>query len=102
VRPLAIVFRHVLPNSVTPLIVQASLDAGGVLLTAASISFLGLGAQDPSPEWGLLVSEGAQYFQTQWWLVTFPGLAIMLTAIAFNLIGDGVRELLDPRRVITR
>jgi peptide/nickel transport system permease protein len=102
VRPLAIVFKHVLPNSVTPLIVQASLDAGGVLLTAASVSFLGLGAQDPSPEWGLLVSEGAQYFQTQWWLVTFPGLAIMLTAIAFNLIGDGVRELLDPRRVITR
>jgi peptide/nickel transport system permease protein len=102
VRPLAIVFRHVLPNSVTPLIVQASLDAGGVLLTAASISFLGMGAQDPTPEWGLLVSEGAQFFQTQWWLVTFPGLAIMLTAIAFNLIGDGVRELLDPRRVITR
>jgi peptide/nickel transport system permease protein len=102
VRPVGIIFRHVLPNSVTPLIVQVSLDAGGVLLTAASISFLGLGAQDPTPEWGLLVSDGAQYFQTQWWLVTFPGIAIMLTAIAFNLIGDGLRELLDPRRVVTR
>jgi peptide/nickel transport system permease protein len=102
VRPLRIVFRHVLPNSVTPLIVQVSLDAGGVLLTAASISFLGLGAQDPTPEWGLMVSQGAQYFQTQWWFVTFPGVAIMITAIAFNLIGDGLRELLDPRRVFVR
>ena len=102
VRPLRIVFRHVLPNSVTPLIVQVSLDAGGVLLTAASISFLGLGAQDPTPEWGLIVSQGAQYFSTQWWFVTFPGAAIMITAIAFNLIGDGIREVLDPRRVFTR
>jgi peptide/nickel transport system permease protein len=102
VRPLRIVFRHVLPNSLTPLIVQVSLDAGGVLLTAASISFLGLGAQDPTPEWGLMVSQGAQYFQTQWWFVTFPGAAIMITAIAFNLIGDGIREVLDPRRVFTR
>jgi peptide/nickel transport system permease protein len=97
-----VLFRHVLPNSMTPVIVQMSLDAGGILLTAASISFLGLGAQDPTPEWGLMVSQGAQYFSTQWWFVTFAGLAILLTAIAFNLIGDGVRELLDPRRVITR
>jgi peptide/nickel transport system permease protein len=79
-----------------------SMDAGGILLTAASISFLGLGAQDPTPEWGLIVSQGAQYFSTQWWFVTFAGLAILLTAVAFNLIGDGVRELLDPKRVITR
>jgi peptide/nickel transport system permease protein len=99
---LRILYRHVLPNSLTPLIVQISLDAGGVLLTAASISFLGLGAQDPTPEWGLMVSQGAEYFSTQWWFATFPGVAILLTAIAFNLIGDGVRELLDPRRVFTR
>lgn len=95
-------FRHVLPNSATPLMVQMSLDAGGVILTAAAISFLGLGAQDPTPELGLMVSQGAAYFSTQWWFVTFPGLAIMLTAMAFNLVGDGLRELLDPRRVVSR
>jgi peptide/nickel transport system permease protein len=97
-----ILLRHVLPNSITPVLVQMSMDAGGILLTAASISFLGLGAQDPTPEWGLIVSQGAQYFSTQWWFVTFAGLAILFTAIAFNLIGDGVRELLDPKRVISR
>jgi len=97
-----ILLRHVLPNSITPVLVQMSMDAGGILLSAASISFLGLGAQDPTPEWGLIVSQGAQYFSTQWWFVTFAGLAILFTAIAFNLIGDGVRELLDPKRVISR
>jgi peptide/nickel transport system permease protein len=94
--------RHVLPNSVTPVIVQASLDVGGVILTAAALSFLGLGAQDPTPEWGLMVSEGQAYFTTQWWLVTFPGVAILLAALAFNLVGDGLRDRLDPRRVIGR
>jgi peptide/nickel transport system permease protein len=102
ISPVRVLLRHVLPNSMTPVIVQMSLDAGGILLTAASISFLGLGAKDPTPEWGLMVSQGAQYFSTQWWFVTFAGLAILLTAMAFNLIGDGVRELLDPRRVVTR
>jgi peptide/nickel transport system permease protein len=97
-----ILLRHVLPNSATPVLVQISMDAGGVLLTAAAISFLGLGAQDPTPEWGLMVSQGAQYFTTQWWLATFPGLAILITAMAFNLIGDGVRERLDPKRVLSR
>jgi peptide/nickel transport system permease protein len=102
VSPLRVLLRHVLPNSITPVLVQMSMDAGGILLTAASISFLGLGAQDPTPEWGLMVSQGAQYFSTQWWFVTFAGLAILFTAVAFNLIGDGVRELLDPRRVVSR
>jgi peptide/nickel transport system permease protein len=97
-----ILFRHVLPNSMTPVMVQMSMDAGGVILTAAAISFLGLGAQDPTPEWGLMVSQGAQYFSTQWWFATFPGLAILLTAMAFNLIGDGIREAVDPRRVLSR
>lgn len=97
-----ILFRHVLPNSVTPVIVQASLDVGGVILTASALSFLGLGAQDPTPDWGLMVSQGQLYFTTQWWLVTFPGLAILFTAAAFNLIGDGLRDVLDPRRVISR
>ena len=102
VAPWRVLLRHVLPNSMTPVLVQMSLDAGGILLTAASISFLGLGAQDPTPEWGLMVSQGAQYFSTQWWFVTFAGVSILLTAMAFNMIGDGVRELLDPKRVISR
>ncbi|MGD0244120.1 MAG: ABC transporter permease [Streptosporangiaceae bacterium] len=97
-----ILLRHVLPNAVTPLIVQVSLDFGGVILTASALSFLGLGAQDPTPDWGLMVAEGQNYFTTQWWLVTYPGLAILLTALAFNLLGDGLRDVLDPRRVIVR
>ena len=93
-----IILRHILPNSVTPLIVQMSLDVGGVILTASALSFLGLGPQDPIPDWGLMVSEGQAYFPTAWWVVTFPGIAILLTAFAFNLLGDGLRDLLDPRR----
>jgi peptide/nickel transport system permease protein len=102
ISPLRTLFRHVLPNSVTPVIVQASLDVGGVILTAAALSFLGLGAQDPTPEWGLLVSKGEAYFTTQWWLVTFPGAAILIAALAYNLVGDGLRDRLDPRRVTRR
>ena len=97
-----IIARHVLPNAITPLIVQVSLDVGGVILTASALSFLGLGAQDPTPDWGLMVAEGQNYFTTAWWAVTFPGLAILLTAFAFNLLGDGLRDLLDPKRVILR
>jgi len=97
-----IILRHILPNAITPLIVQISLDVGGVILTAAALSFLGLGAQDPTPDWGLMVSQGQSYFTTQWWLVTFPGLAILLTAVAFNLLGDGLRDVLDPKRLVTR
>ena len=93
-----IILRHILPNSVTPLIVQMSLDVGGVILTASALSFLGLGPQDPIPDWGLMVSEGQAYFPTDWWAVTFPGIAILLTAFAFNLLGDGLRDLLDPKR----
>lgn len=97
-----IILRHVLPNAATPVLVQISMDAGGVLLTAAAISYLGLGAQDPTCEWGLMVSQGATYFTTNWWYATFPGIAILVTAMAFNLIGDGVRERLDPKRVLSR
>jgi len=97
-----ILLRHVLPNSMTPLIVQVSLDAGGVILTISALSFLGLGAQDPVPEWGLMVAEGENYFTTQWWLVTYPGLAILITALAFTLLGDGLRDTLDPRRLPVR
>jgi peptide/nickel transport system permease protein len=95
-----IVLRHVLPNSVAPVTVQLSLDFGGVILTAAALSFLGLGAQDPTPEWGLMVSQGQSLFATNWWVVTFPGVAILLTALAFNLLGDGLRTVLDPRQVM--
>ncbi|HUC57349.1 MAG TPA: ABC transporter permease [Streptosporangiaceae bacterium] len=95
---LRIIWRHILPNSLTPLLVQVSLDVGGVILTASALSFLGLGAQDPTPDWGLMVADGQSYFTPDWWLVTFPGLAILVTAFAFNLLGDGLRDLLDPRR----
>jgi len=98
IRPWRIILRHVLPNSVTPLIVQVSLDVGGVILTASALSFLGLGAQDPTPDWGLMVAEGQNYFTTDWWVATFPGIAILVTAFAFNLIGDGLRDLMDPKR----
>jgi len=94
-----ILLRHVLPNSITPLIVQVSLDFGGVILTVSALSFLGLGAQDPTPDWGLMVAEGQNYFTTAWWVVTFPGLAILVTAFAFTLLGDGLRDLLDPKRI---
>ena len=97
-----ILLRHVLPNSITPLIVQVSLDVGGVILTVSALSFLGLGAQDPTPDWGLMVAEGQNYFMTAWWVVTFPGLAILVTAFAFTLLGDGLRDLLDPKRIFLR
>jgi peptide/nickel transport system permease protein len=97
-----IIFRHILPNAITPLIVQISVDVGGVILTASALSFLGLGPQDPTPDWGLMVAEGQSYFTTSWWVVTFPGLAILLTAFAFNLLGDGLRDLLDPKRRLLR
>jgi peptide/nickel transport system permease protein len=89
----------VLPNATTPVLVQMSLDVGGIILTAAALSFLGLGAQDPTPEWGLMVSQGQSYLNTDWWLPVFPGAAIVLAAVAFNLLGDGLRQALDPRRV---
>jgi len=94
---LRVVFRHVLPNSMVPVIIQASMDFGGVILTCASLSFLGLGAQPPIPEWGLMISSGRTFFLTSWWIVTFPGIAIFLAVLSFNLLGDGLRELLDPK-----
>src|SRR6056297_2212821 len=94
---MKIVFRHILPNCVAPLIVQASMDIGGVILTIASLSFLGLGAQSPTPEWGLMVSTSRNYFLNAWWYSIFPGLAIFFTVLVFNLLGDGLREILDPK-----
>jgi peptide/nickel transport system permease protein len=98
VAPVRVMLRHVLPNSLTPVLVQLSLDAGGVILTAAALSYLGLGAQEPTSEWGLMVEQGQSLFTTDWWVVTFPGLAILLTAFSFNVLGEGLRAALDPRR----
>ncbi|MGI5287675.1 ABC transporter permease [Nonomuraea polychroma] len=95
-----IILRHVVPNSLTPVLVQVSLDAGGVILTAAALSYLGLGAQEPTAEWGLMVQQGQTLFTTNWWVVTFPGLAILVTAFAFNVLGEGLRNALDPRRAV--
>jgi peptide/nickel transport system permease protein len=92
-----IIFNHILPNTFAPVIVQASMDIGGVILTIAALSFLGLGAQPPTPEWGLLISTSRTYFLHAWWYSTFPGIAIFITVLVFNLIGDGIREVLDPR-----
>ncbi|RVX43947.1 peptide/nickel transport system permease protein [Nonomuraea polychroma] len=95
-----IILRHVVPNSLTPVLVQVSLDAGGVILTSAALSYLGLGAQEPTAEWGLMVQQGQSLFTTKWWVVTFPGLAILVTAFAFNVLGEGLRNALDPRRAV--
>lgn len=92
-----IMFSHILPNCISPVIIQASMDMGSVLITAASLSFIGLGAQAPQPEWGLIVSTARRYILDSWWYSVFPGLAIFITVLSFNLIGDGLREVLDPR-----
>ena len=92
-----IIFKHIVPNCIAPVIVQASMDIGGVILTISSLSFLGLGAQAPIPEWGLMVSTSRNYFLNAWWYSIFPGLAIFFTVLIFNLLGDGLREILDPR-----
>jgi len=97
-----VALRHVLPNAAGPVIVQASLDLGGVILTLAALSFLGLGAEDPIPEWGLMVEQGRLYVATHPWLTIAPGLAIMLAALAFTLLGEGLRQRLDPRGTVRR
>lgn len=92
-----IIFKHIVPNCISPVIVQASMDIGGVIMTVASLSFLGLGAQAPMPEWGLMISTGRQFFPDKWWYCIFPGMAIFLTVLCFNLLGDAIREILDPK-----
>ncbi|MCW3991961.1 MAG: ABC transporter permease [Candidatus Bathyarchaeota archaeon] len=94
---LRIMYRHILPNCIAPLMVQVSMDVGFTILAAAGMGFLGIGAQPPSPDWGLMCATGSRYLLQQWWLSTFPGLAIFLSVISFNLLGDGLRDILDPR-----
>ena len=96
-RDLSIVARYILPNVVAPLIVTATLGLGTAILSAAALSFLGLGSQPPQPEWGRMLSEGRDYLREAWWISTVPGLGIMLTVLAMNLLGDGLRDVLDPR-----
>ena len=93
-----VMFRHVLPNSLSPVLVMATLQSGSVVVETAGLSFLGLGAQPPSPDWGALLADGHSYFLSAWWMATFPGLAIFLVVLAFNLVGDALRDQLDPRR----
>ncbi|MHB8730364.1 MAG: ABC transporter permease [bacterium] len=92
-----ILVRHILPNVVAPVIVAGTLGMGTAILAAAALSFIGLGSQPPTPEWGRMLSEGRDYLRDAWWISTFPGLAIMLTVLGVNMLGDGLRDVLDPR-----
>lgn len=91
-----IIWKHILPNALTPIIVRASMDMGNVLLAAAILGFIGLGVRPPEPEWGALVSEGRRVFPMFWWVATFPGFAIFIAVLGFNLLGDGIRDVLEP------
>ncbi len=93
----AIMFRHILPNVLAPVIVLATLGIGGAILVGAALSFLGLGAKPPTPEWGAMLSQGRNYLSIAWWITLFPGLAIMVTVLSINMLGDGLRDALDPR-----
>ena len=92
-----IIFRHMLPNSMAPIIVMATLGMAGAIITESSLSFLGLGVQPPTPSWGQMLSDGRTIMRQAWWVSTFPGLAIMITVLAFNLLGDGLRDAMDPK-----
>ena len=92
-----IIWKYVLPNCLAPIIVQATMSIATAIMTATGLSFLGLGVPAPTPEWGSMASSARSFFRDYWWLVTFPGLAIMASAFAFNLAGDGLRDALDPK-----
>jgi peptide/nickel transport system permease protein len=92
-----VMLRHILPNCVAPVVVLATLGVAGAIISAAALSYLGLGARPPQPEWGALLSEGRSYLRVAWWLTAFPGLAIMAAVLSINLLGDGLRDALDPR-----
>lgn len=92
-----LLFRHILPNAISVVIIQLTLDVGYAILATSSLSFIGLGAQPPSPEWGTMMSTARNYFREAWWYISFPGLALTLTVFAFNVLGDGLQDALDPR-----
>ena len=95
---MRILTRHILPNVIQPVIIIASLRVASAILAAAGLSFLGLGVRPPTPEWGAMLSEGRAYLTIAWWVTFFPGLAIMITVLATNMVGDGLRDALDPRQ----
>ncbi|WP_428929185.1 ABC transporter permease [Marinibacterium sp. SX1] len=95
--PIRIITRHIWPLCISSLMIRVTLDMAGIILTAAGLGFLGLGAQPPSPEWGAMISEGRKYILDYWWVATMPGLAIFAISLAFNLLGDGLRDVLDPK-----
>ena len=92
-----VIFRHILPNAVSPALVAATLGIAGAILTESALSFLGIGVQPPTPSWGNILTSGKDYIEFAWWLSLFPGLAILVTVLAYNLLGEGVRDALDPR-----
>ncbi|HVZ81306.1 MAG TPA: nickel transporter permease [bacterium] len=92
-----IIFRHLLPNALGPILVVATLGIGGAILTESALSYLGLGVQPPTPSWGNMLEEGKEHLTDAWWLITFPGLAIFFTVLGYNLLGEGLRDYLDPR-----
>ncbi len=96
-RDLRLIFRHLLPNSLTPIIVSAVLGVAGAVLMESGLSFLGLGVQAPQASWGNILTDGKEYIQFAWWLSLFPGLAILMTVLGYNLLGEGLRDALDPR-----
>jgi peptide/nickel transport system permease protein len=94
---IRIIMRHIIPNIMAPVLVISTLRIALAILSAAALSFLGLGAQPPTPDWGAMIANGREYLRTAWWVGTFPGIAIMLTVLGFNMMGDGLRDVLDPR-----
>jgi peptide/nickel transport system permease protein len=95
--PFRIVFRHIMPMCISSLIIRVTLDMAGIILTAAGLGFLGLGAQPPLPEWGAMIASGRRFILDQWWVATMPGVAILIVSLGFNFLGDGLRDALDPR-----
>jgi len=94
---LRIIFRHIFPNAMTPVLVSATLGVAGAILTESALSFLGIGVQPPTPSWGNILTSGKDYIEFAWWLSLFPGLAILVTVLSYNLLGEGIRDALDPR-----
>lgn len=94
---LRIIFRHILPNTLSPVLVSATLGVAGAILTESALSFLGIGVQPPTPSWGNILTSGKDYIEFAWWLSFFPGLAILVTVLAYNLLGEGIRDAFDPR-----
>jgi peptide/nickel transport system permease protein len=97
-RDIRIIRRYILPNLAASLIVFGTLGVASAILSGAALSFLGLGVQRPSPEWGVMLADGRGFLRDYWWIATFPGLAIMVTTLAINMLGDGLRDILDPRQ----